>query len=114
MATRNQLHDPGALAQRLRRVFTKRRGMTEKAMFGGICFLLRGNMLCGTAKQGFMFRVGKDQDAAALQRPGARPMDFTGRRMAGFVWVDPADCDARALKGWIALAERYVAALPRK
>lgn len=82
-------------------------------MFGGVCFLLRGNMLCGTAASRFMFRVGKAQDAEALARPGARPMDFTGRRMAGFVWVEP-DCDARALKRWIAMAERYVRALPAK
>jgi hypothetical protein len=60
-----------------------------------------------------MFRVGKTQDAQALARPGARPMDFTGRKLAGFVWVDPA-CDARALKRWIALAESYVGALPAK
>ena len=102
-----------ALAERLRRALKDRGGITEKAMFGGVCFLLHGNMLCGTGKQDFMFRVGKSQDAEALSRPGARPMDFTGRVMPGFVWVD-AGCDARALKRWIALAERYVAALPRK
>jgi hypothetical protein len=60
-----------------------------------------------------MFRVGKAQDAAALARRGARPMDFTGRKLAGFVWVDPA-CDARSLRSWVALAENYVGALPAK
>ncbi|TAN55184.1 MAG: TfoX family protein [Betaproteobacteria bacterium] len=114
MSTKQKAHDPGLLAERLRRVFAKRRGMTERAMFGGVCFLHRGNMLCGTAKQGFMFRVGKDQDADALARPGARPMDFTGRRMAGFVWVDPTSCDARALKRWVESAERYVGSLAAK
>ncbi|MDH4094490.1 MAG: TfoX/Sxy family protein [Betaproteobacteria bacterium] len=98
----------------MRRALSGRRGITEKRMFGGVCFLLRGNMLCGVGDGKFMFRVGKDQDAAALRRPGARPMDFTGRPMAGFVWVDPASCDARRLKGWIAMAERYVVALPSK
>lgn len=81
-------------------------------MFGGVCFLLRGNMLCGTGKADFMFRVGKEQDAKALSRPGARPMDITGRVMQGFVWVDPDACDARALRRWIALAENYVEKLP--
>ena len=114
MSTKDKVHDPSALAERLRRVFARRRGVTEKAMFGGVCFLDRGNMLCGTAKQGFMFRIGKDQHAAALARPGARPMDFTGRPMAGFVWVDPAACDANALRRWIALAEGYVTALPAR
>jgi TfoX/Sxy family transcriptional regulator of competence genes len=102
-----------ALANRVRGALKGRKGITEKRMFGGVCFLLRGNMLCGTAKARFMFRVGKEQDAEALARPGARPMDFTGRKLAGFVFVDPA-CDARALKRWIALAEKYVAALPPK
>jgi TfoX/Sxy family transcriptional regulator of competence genes len=102
-----------ALADRLRRVLAGRKGVSEKRMFGGVCFLLRGNMLCGTAKSDFMFRVGKEQDAEALARPGARPMDFTGRKMPGFVWVDAA-CDARALKRWVDLAEKYVGMLPGK
>jgi len=103
-----------ALAARLRRALAGRRGITEKKMFGGVCFLLKGNMLCGMGEDKFMFRVGKDQDAAALKRPGAKPMDFTGRAMKGFVWVDPAKCDARRLAGWIAMADKYVAALPPK
>ena len=103
-----------ALAGRLRKALSGRRSLAEKRMFGGVCFLLKGNMLCGVGDGRFMFRVGKDQDAAALERPGAAPMDFTGRPMKGFVWVDPAQCDARRLRGWIAMAERYVGALPAK
>jgi hypothetical protein len=61
-----------------------------------------------------MFRVGKAQDAAALSRAGARPMDFTGKEMKGFVFVDPASCDARGLKRWLDLAENYVGNLPAK
>lgn len=83
-------------------------------MFGGTCFLLRGNMLGGTSKNRFMFRVGKDQDAEARSRKGASAMDFTGRAMAGFVFVDPASCDARALRRWVELAENYVGTLPAK
>ena len=103
-----------ALAARIRRQLAGRKGVSEKRMFGGVCFLLRGNMLCGTGKTDFMFRVGKDQDAEALARSGARPMDITGKAMKGFVWVDPESCDARALKRWIALADSYVATLPPK
>jgi TfoX/Sxy family transcriptional regulator of competence genes len=102
------------LAARIRRQLAGRKHVTEKRMFGGVCFLLRGNMLCGTAKKEFMFRVGKDQDAEALSRPGARPMDFTGKVMKGFVWVDPAPCNSRALGRWIKLAEDYVGRLPAK
>jgi hypothetical protein len=71
-------------------------------------------MLCGMGEDKFMFRVGKDHDAAALARRGAKPMDITGRVMKGFVWVNPARCDARALKRWIAMAEAYVGRLPAK
>jgi len=103
-----------ALAARLRKALSTHKPITEKRMFGGVCFLVRGNMLCGTGKTDFMFRVGKDQDAEALSRRGARPMDITGTVMKGFVWVDPDSCDSRALKRWIALAANYVGTLPTK
>jgi len=103
-----------ALAARLRKALAGTRGVAEKKMFGGACFLLRGNMLCGTGQEKFMFRVGKEQDAAALTRPGAKPMDITGKLMKGFVGVDPGACDGRRLKRWIALAENYVGMLPAK
>ena len=103
-----------ALAGRMREALVGRKFITEKRMFGGVCFLLRGNMLCGTGKSDFMFRVGKEQDAEALSRKGARPMDITGKVMKGFIWVDPGACDVRALKRWIAMAESYVGRLPSK
>jgi hypothetical protein len=99
---------------RLRKILARRRGITEKRMFGGVCFLLREHMLCATGKTGFMFRVGKAQHASALRRRGATPVVMNGREFEGFVWVDPGACDARALKSWIVLAEDYVSALPPK
>ena len=102
------------LAERARKALSGRRAITEKKMFGGTCFLLRGHMLCGTGKQGFMFRVGKVQHAKAVLRRGASAVVMRGRELEGFVWVDPGACDARALKSWIVLAESYVSALPRK
>jgi len=101
-------------AERLRRALSDRKHVREHAMFGGVCFMLRGHMLCGTGWQGLMFRVGKEQEAAALKRRGASGMELKGRRMHGFIWVDPAACDARALREWIALAERYIATLPAR
>jgi hypothetical protein len=89
-------------------------GVTERKMFGGICFLLHGNMLCAASKRGFMFRVGPEGEAKALARRGARPMEMNGRRYRGFVRVDPAECTARQLPGWVSLAHTYVASLPRK
>jgi len=99
---------------RLRKVLAGRRGITEKRMFGGVCFLLREHMLCASGKTGFMFRVGKAQHSRALARRGATPVVMGGRGFEGFVWVDPGACDARALRRWIVLAEDYVSALPRK
>ena len=103
-----------AVTERLREALKGRKGITEKRMFGGVCFLLRGNMLCGTGSGDFMFRVGKEQDAEALARKGARPMDITGRVMKGFVWVNPKSCDSRALARWVAMAEHYVGKMPAK
>ncbi|MEO6410072.1 MAG: hypothetical protein ABIO45_15145 [Burkholderiaceae bacterium] len=61
-----------------------------------------------------MFRVGKDLEAQALQRPGVRPMDITGRPMRGFVWVDAGAAIDTGLTDWIDFAARYVGALPPK
>lgn len=102
------------LAERVRKALAGRRGVSEKRMFGGVCFLLNGNMLCGTGTGKFMFRVGKAAHAAAVKRRGAEPMEMNGRTMEGFLWVDPAACDARGLRSWLGLAVDYVGALPRK
>jgi hypothetical protein len=103
-----------ALAQRMRRALARRKGVTERRMFGGICFLLHGNMLCAASKRGLMFRVGPKGEPKALARRGAKPMEMNGRRYHGFVRVDPSQCSARQLPGWVALAHAYVASLPAK
>ena len=102
------------LAGRLRAALAGRSSVTEKRMFGGTCFLLGGNMLCGTGSGDFMFRVGKETHAAALKRRGAKPMLLNGRLMEGFIWVDPAACDAKGLESWLVLATAYVGKLPPK
>lgn len=103
-----------SIETRLRNALAGRRSVSEKRMFGGTCFLLRGHMLCAAGRRGFMFRVGKAQYEKALARRGATRVVMGGRPFEGFVWVDPGACDARALRRWIALAERYVGALPPK
>ena len=90
-------------------------GITEVRMFGGICFMLNGNMVAGIHKDGAMYRVGKDREAQALALDGARPMNFTGRIMRGFVDVGEdafADDDRRA--AWTGLALAHAASLPPK
>ena len=106
-------HDPH-LADLMRQAFIGRRGITEKKMFGGYCWMLHGNMLCGVEVGRFMFRVGKDLESEALSRSGARPMDITGKPMRGLVWVDADDAVRDGLESWIDLASRFVGALPAK
>ena len=69
---------------RMKAALRRRTGITEKKMFGGYCWMLNGNMLCGVEVGRFMFRVGKVLEAEALARPGASPMDITGRPNEGF------------------------------
>ena len=102
------------LADAMRKALSRRKNIVEKKMFGGYCWMLNGNMLCGVAVGRYMFRVGKEQEQRALVEPGARPMDITGKPMRGFVWVDAAHSPAPALKEWIEFAIRYVGKLPAK
>lgn len=93
--------------------------VTEKRMMGGVCFMIDGNMLGGADRQTdgtgrYMFRVGKDNQAEALSRPGAIPVANAGRRMGGMVFVDEAACEGERLKEWVALAYRFVGTLPPK
>jgi hypothetical protein len=106
-------YDP-QLADRMRAALRARHGIVEKKMFGGCCWMLNGNMLCGVEVGRYMFRVGKDLERQALSRPGATPMDITGRPMRGFVWVSASAADGADLRRWIELAERYVGALAPK
>ncbi|MCY6380262.1 TfoX/Sxy family protein [Hoeflea prorocentri] len=107
-------HDPH-LAELLRQALEGRAGISEKKMFGGVCFLLNGNMFAGVANHdSFMFRVGKDLEAEALTRPGARPMDFTGRKMGGLIWVEADAAIEAGLKQWLDFTARFVGALPPK
>lgn len=106
-------YDP-PLAEMMREALAGRDGITEKKMFGGICWMLNGNMLCGVGKGQFMFRVGKEREAMALARPGARPMDITGRPMPGIAWVDAGAAIEAGLESWIGLAAEFAGSLPPK
>lgn len=94
-------------------------GGSEKKMMGGICFLSHGNMIGGASrdKNGegwFMFRVGKDNEADALSKPGAKILGFGERKMGGMIKVLEDDCDDAQLEEWIALAMSFVGQLPPK
>lgn len=102
------------LADEMRAALAVRPGINEEKMFGGYCWMLNGNMLCGVEVGRFMFRVGKELEAEALARPGATPMDITGKPMRGIVWVRADAALETGLSSWIELAERFVGALPAK
>jgi hypothetical protein len=77
------------LGERVRVALAGTGTVREVRMFGGLCFMLNGNMVAGTSKRGLMVRVGKDQQPSALARPGAKRMEMTGRPMEGYIFVDP-------------------------
>ena len=83
-------------------------------MFGGLCFMLDGNMVAGTSKRGLLVRVGKNRQPDVLARPGTKPMEMGGRMMEGYVFVDPAPYDEEALRDWLGLAVGFVKTLPPK
>ena len=102
------------LGERVRVALAGTGTVREVRMFGGLCFMLNGNMVAGTSKRGLMVRVGKDQQPSALARPGAKRMEMTGRPMEGYVFVDPPPTDDRSLQDWLALAVAFVTTLPAK
>ena len=102
------------LAERMRAALAETGAIREVKMFGGLCFMLNGNMVAGTSKRGLLVRVGKEQQSAALARPGAKLMEMTGRPMEGYVFVDPPPSDDRLLQEWLALAVAFVKTLPPK
>ena len=103
------------LAERLREALRGQRNVVEKRMFGGLAFMVRGHMCCGIAGDDLMVRVGPEGYTKAIREPHARPMDFTGRPLNGFVYVSPAGHARRqSLAKWVDRALGFVKSLPPK
>ena len=101
------------LAGRVRAELAAEDGVSEKKMFGGLCFLHQGRMFAGLAGDDLMVRVGPARYGEALARPHARPMDFTGKPFVGYVFVAPAGCRTQAaLAKWVVWALEHVRTLP--
>jgi TfoX/Sxy family transcriptional regulator of competence genes len=97
------------------RVALALRAVTAKRMFGGLTFLLNGNMLCCVSEKGLMVRVGAAAEPAALEKLYAAPCLGAGRRMAGFILVEPKGVARDAdLADWLDMALDYVGELPAK
>ena len=107
-------YDEG-LAQRVREFLADEPGLSEKRMFGGLAFLLKGNMCVGIVKDELMVRVGPDAYHDLVHQPSARKMDFTGKPMKGFVFVEPEGFESDAdLRRWVGHGLAYASALPAK
>lgn len=103
------------LAERVRAALGSVAGVTEIKMFGGLCYTVRGNMAVGVIKEELMVRLEPADGEAALSEPGARPMDFTGRPMRGFLLVGPAGLrTTRPLQRWVDRGVAYASSLPAK
>jgi len=103
------------LAGRVRDVVGGDRRIGEKKMFGGVCFLLNGNMLVGVWKDWLIVRLGPAAGAEALREPYVKEFDVTGKPMRGWVMVEPEGLERDdQLQGWIDRAMQFVKTLPAK
>jgi len=103
------------LATRVRRLLGRKRGFSERKMFGGICFMLNGHMCGGVLNGNLIVRVMPENYDSALKRPHTRRFDFTGRPMKGFVVVGPKGCcTKKSLTNWIVRGTRCALSQPEK
>jgi TfoX/Sxy family transcriptional regulator of competence genes len=104
-----------ALAQRIREALPDIPGLTEKKMFGGIGFLVHGNMACGVNGNNLMVRINPDTTEAALAKPFVRVFDLTGRPMKGWILVESEGIQsADDLKNWVQQGVAFARSLPAK
>jgi TfoX/Sxy family transcriptional regulator of competence genes len=99
-----------SLATRIRDALARKRGVEEKKMFGGVGFLLNGNLVVGVWKDSLCVRLGPDQAEESLLEPHVKEFDITGRAMKGWQGVE----DDEQVKNWIERATNFVKALPAK
>ncbi|MFC1524128.1 TfoX/Sxy family protein [Thermodesulfobacteriota bacterium] len=105
-------YDKG-LAQRVREILEDQDGYVEKTMFGGVCFLLHGNMACGILNDDIIVRVGPENYESCLQQPYTRKFDITGRPMKGWVMVDPEGHESdEDLSLWLGKGVTFALSLP--
>ncbi len=103
------------LADRVREALGARDGLVEKKMFGGLAFMLRGNMCCGVLGDDLLVRASPDDADAWLDEPRVRLMDMTGRPMTGWLLVAPDEtADPEGLRRWVERAVTFASALPPK
>ena len=103
------------LAHRIRETLMDQQGLTEKKMFGGLAFMVQGNMACGVNKENLIVRVGPEKYDDALSSPYTNPFDIIGRPMKGWVMVEPDGYEAdEALGDWVQQGVDFALSLPPK
>jgi TfoX/Sxy family transcriptional regulator of competence genes len=103
------------LAERIRGSLGRRKGITEKRLFGGIAFLLNGNMCVGVHQSELIVRLAPEETDAALAKPHTKHFDLTGRPMKGWILVERAGLKTDAkLRQWVEVAAKYANSLPAK
>lgn len=103
------------LADRIREALTPRAGLSERKMFGGLAFMIDGNMACGVIGDELMVRLDDADVERALAEPHVRPMDFTGKPLRRMIYVDAVGISADAeLASWVEAGAGYAASLPPK
>jgi len=103
------------LAERVRKALSGREDLAERRMFGGVAFLVRGNMCCGVTKDLLVLRLGSHGAELALGKAHIREMDFTGKPMKGMVYIEPEGVRTEPkLQAWLEQAVRFAGTLPKK
>ena len=103
------------LANRIRKLLKEQKELGEKKMFGGVTFMLHGKMCCGVVRDELVVRVGPGRYDEALIQPHARPMDFTGRPLKGFVFITSGGYETeKDLATWVNQATKFVSSLRAK
>lgn len=104
-----------ALAERVQKTIAGQTGWVAKEMFGGIGFMLHGNMACGVINDSLIVRVGPDEYESSLNEPNTRVFDMTGRPMRGWVVIDPPGLILESdLHTWVKRGINFTNTLPPK
>jgi TfoX/Sxy family transcriptional regulator of competence genes len=102
------------LEKRLNGIVSSWPGAYSKKMFGGVCVLLNGNMVCGVYKDNLILRLGMEAQQIAMQKSSVVPFDITGKAMKGWVMVEPAGYTGNQLNDWVEMAHQFAVSLPPK
>ena len=109
------MRNDNTLVERIRPFLSKRKGFSERNVFGGVCFMINGNMCAGTWKGSLIVRLDKSEHEETLAQPHAMPANITGRVMKGWALIEPAGIESdRDLKTWLRRAADFAESLPVK